>query len=85
MIAPSTWVLLITSYAGVRLFRARCYVKLFIQVSQLKCDSLSILRVGFPVNTTPGVVVLPEPSVRHYSPSPYQDMDYNSLSSQVYD
>ena len=40
-----------------------CYVKIFIQVAHLKCDSLSILHNNFYVNTTPGVAVLE----RHYS------------------
>ena len=40
------------------IFRARCYVNLFIQVSQYECDSLSILQNIFYVNTTPGVAVV---------------------------
>ena len=39
------------------IFRARCYVKIFIQVSHYECDSLSILQHIFFVNTTPGVVM----------------------------
>ena len=69
----------------VTIFRVLCYVKLFIQVSQLKCDSLSILQVGFPVNTIPVVLFVAVPLSLHYFQLPDPNMDYNPSDFQVYD
>ena len=63
-----------------------CYVKIFIQVAHLNCDSLSIHQYISSVNTTPGVVlvVAPLPVVPDacYFQLPDPNMDHNPSSQQ---